>query len=371
MRITQNGDKFGLFDEKNNALIPCEYQRLSPIIVKLGKRSVDAYDAIGKKELVCAQKNDLFGVFDLDGAPVLPFEYEAIGRYAIGDFFTVRKGGKWGIISRSGESVLPFAYDALGHFFAGEGIIAKKGDFYGIIRRDGSEIVPFIYDFLQYEEPADGYLKYPHWLLYEAVYQGRTYTFGYNYLPIDLSIYGATTQRSAKFTSSSRCEYYLSVSTSIFPCGKVVLKSDGEEWEEQSPNRYQPLQPENSYQHALADLLTRLEQGAAVDAAYLKTTFGKVYTWSYIFWDKIRPFLREDNHAYIFDCVVEIMLLGLQQPASKEDGAAGRRNFYEQGLRLIHAHTSAEQYEVYCNYMLNALKEKNPAKHAFLLDCFF
>jgi hypothetical protein len=366
MHIIRQDNKCGLTDEQNNPLIPCQYQSLSPILPTLNPRSVNMYAEIGKKEYVCAQKEGYFGVISLENAPILPFEYAEIRRYAINDLFVVRKNQKWGVVNRSNEIIVAFDYDDLGNYFIGEGIIAKQGDFYGIIRSDGSQIVPFMYEHISYLDPADANLRYPHWLLYALRYQGRKYTFGYNYLPIDISIYGEQTQLTANFIAKNRCEYTLAVCAGNLDLGKIILKSDGEEWAQVEYSKYRIIAPENSYQYALDQLASQLQQNLPIDAKYLKNLFGKVYTWSYLFWQKISPYLNADN----LHCVAEIMLIGLKKAAAKDDIACGRKIFYQQGLRLLHQHCSSTDYESHCNYLLAAVA-KTPEKHKFLLDCFF
>lgn len=366
MHIIQQAKQFGLNDNNNKLLIPCIYESLSPILPTLKPRTVDMYEQIGKNEYVCAKKSGYFGAITVENELILPFEYDEIRRYAVADLFVVCKNKKWGAVNRSNQIMLPFDYDDLGNYFVGEGIIAKKGDFYGIIRPDTSEIVPFIYDNLTYGDPADGALRYPHWLLYDATYQGRKYTFGYNYQPLDVSIYGQPQQLTANFIDKNRCEYTLAVVAGHLPFGKIIVKSDGEEWEQVEYSKYRIISPENSYKYALAQLCEALRQNKVITTAYLKTLFAKVYTWSYLFWEAVSPLVTPQNlHA-----VAELMLIGLKKTASKGDIACGKKTFYEQGLRILKQHSSVVEYENHCNYLLAAVA-KTPTKHSFLLDCFF
>lgn len=362
MFFSKRNDKFGLVDAQGNQIIPFEYEYLTQIY------STPVHEHLAKNfTYISAFQNKTYGVLDTQGNCILPFEYQRIGEYAINDLFVVCKNGKWGVVDKNNETVLDFEYEALGDYFVGEGIIAKKGGLYGIIRKDGSELVPFIHNKISYMHPADAYLKQPHWLLYDIDFQGRRHTFGYNYLPIDTSIYRGHTQLTGNFTSKSRCEYTMAVYAGNLDFGKIILKSDGEEWEQVEYSKYKPIAPEHSYKYALAELCALLEQKKPVDAKLLKTLFGKVHTWSYIFWEQLSPFLNPDN---IF-CVAELMIIGLKKAAHKEDIACGRKIFYEQGLRILHKHSSTPQaYEVFCQRLLAAV-EKTPAKHTFLIDCFF
>jgi hypothetical protein len=366
MNIIRQDNKCGLSDDNNNLLIPCLYQSLSPILPTLNRRSVHEYAEIGTNEYVCAQKDGYCGVLSLENAPILPFEYEEIRRYSIDDLFVVRKNQKWGVVNRNNELIVAFEYDDLGNYFVGGGIIAKQNNLYGIIKADGSQIVPFSYDNMQYVDPEDGYLRQPHWLLYQITHQNRKYTFGYNYLLLDLSIYGQQTQLTGNFVSKNRCEYTLSVYAGNLDFGKIILKSDGEEWEQVEYSKYRLVSPENSYTYALDQLATQLQQNLPTDAKYLKNLLGKVYTWSHLFWEKISPYINANN----LHCVAEIMVIGLKKAASKEDIACGKKIFYEQGLRLLHQHSSTADYETHCNYLLAAVA-KTPVKRQFLLDCFF
>lgn len=382
MKIVNNFNKVGLSSIKDQIIIPTDYENIKSLVTDFyqGWNDADSDDTINDgHHYFRVSKDGHWGVIDIHQNTILPFEYEAIGRFAFSGHYIVQKQEKWGVVNAKNEILLPFHYDGLGDYFVGDGIIANKDDLYGIIRMDETEIVPFIYRGIEYQMFNPQNMQVPNWQLYRLTKGVSKYdilTFAADYKPLDLSCYRMAGLMGGTFAHGNSSYFTVKSCNNDF---YFNVDNDGLEWEDirwgnRSAIVKTPLANENSYQYALSELRTRLEQKQTVDAKYIKSLFAKVYTWTPDYWTYLEPYIDNTNYR-----IVEFILeTGLKKAAHKEEIACGQKRFYEAGLRFVHRicqtfgttkipHEETPYGQLY-NRLL-AVVEKSAGKTILLKDC--
>lgn len=172
--IIRNSDKFGLIDDKNQLLLPLEYDTIERprladyfLITKNHKCGVVTSDGIltipidyehieydwkeqksGEEDCFIVQKNQKLGSIDFHNKIIIPIEYEGISNWVEygPDAHYVMKDHLYGLVDyNSGKLIIPLIYDGL-LVHRTNCIEVKKNGFYGIIDYNNKEIIPCIYD---------------------------------------------------------------------------------------------------------------------------------------------------------------------------------------------------------------------------------
>lgn len=145
--VVKLSDKYGLYNSKNEEVLPCEYGRMFPdsskyVTVEKG----DSYKTI-RKALVETET----------GKIIIPFEYLDMGNYSEGLLAVEDLNEKWGFIDLKRNTIIPFTYDGAGDFSEGLAAVLKKtGEFVrtnfwervpltncGYIDKTGKVVIPF------------------------------------------------------------------------------------------------------------------------------------------------------------------------------------------------------------------------------------
>lgn len=121
--VKQEGDKFGISDEKGEWLVP-------PI-----------YDEITRKDYSYhIVKNGKVGVLDKHREFLIEPQYEEIRYRRYYNFIKAKKNGKWGIISQNNETLVPFEYERI------EGLTLNRikiydGEYWSLVNEKGKKVI--------------------------------------------------------------------------------------------------------------------------------------------------------------------------------------------------------------------------------------
>ena len=127
--ILKMPEKTSLINQKNEFLMPSEYQFVEKT----------AYFIVYKKE-------NKYGIVNKKGEIILPFEYDDIDVTFY--YYTIRKNNKVGSINQYGEIIIPCIYQSIikqSIFF-----IVKTGNLYGIVDKQHNILMPCIYENIRY-----------------------------------------------------------------------------------------------------------------------------------------------------------------------------------------------------------------------------
>lgn len=127
--ILKTPQKENVINQKNELLMPLEYQFIEKI----------AHFIIYKKE-------NKYGIVNKKGKIILPFEYD--DTYIGNDFYNVSKNGKVGSINENGELIIPCIYQDISkesNFF-----IVQTGNLYGIVDKQHKILLPCMYENIRY-----------------------------------------------------------------------------------------------------------------------------------------------------------------------------------------------------------------------------
>jgi hypothetical protein len=139
--------KFGIIDEKDNILIPCNFESIKLNNIK------------NEEWLFFAKKNGKTGILNSKGGWIVQPQYDDIvsGSYYSEDKFTASKNGKWGVISINNEVLVDFKYDIkIDGFGYYEFTQVTKDGKVGLIDKAGKEVIIPQYDWMQGQFGTDG-----------------------------------------------------------------------------------------------------------------------------------------------------------------------------------------------------------------------
>lgn len=123
----------GIINELCEVIVPLEYMRLRPFIVKNQRDSVYFY-AVRKKEAA---------LFDLNGKLVVPLKYEQIDTFS-NHLLIVKKDGLKGLITYKDQTVVPILFDTI-KFMPNVGYLVKRKEFVGIYTLNSKELIQPVY----------------------------------------------------------------------------------------------------------------------------------------------------------------------------------------------------------------------------------
>ncbi len=127
----ESDEKSGILSEKNEKIIPFEYDSLKLL----------------NNNLILADKNDKYGVIDKNNNIVIPLEYEEIELK--GDYIYVTRDNLQGIYDLNGKEIIPVEYDGGLLEFSENGLIsAVKNYKYGVLNKDNEIVIDFKYDLI-------------------------------------------------------------------------------------------------------------------------------------------------------------------------------------------------------------------------------
>lgn len=133
-RIGQNG-KIGVADSTGKVVVPCLYDK----VWRLGDRLEGYFMAI---------LGDKFGLYDEEGNLVLPVENDLWeGILADGLNLHLMRDGKYGVVDRKGNIIIPYEYDwiTLTSYEEGYYLVEQNG-LYGLLDLEGAVVLPVVYD---------------------------------------------------------------------------------------------------------------------------------------------------------------------------------------------------------------------------------
>lgn len=130
-------NKWGFINDKNEIVIPFEYDFLNPFENGL------AYEKNGGKEFFITKKN-----------LILKGDYDEVRIFSQG-LAAVSKNKKWGFIDEFGKLVIPMIYDEVDYFEKNNLCSVSKNGKSGFINKKGKEIIPIIYEKVKSEQLDD------------------------------------------------------------------------------------------------------------------------------------------------------------------------------------------------------------------------
>ena len=171
--IIRKTDKFGLINDKNQLLLPIEFDtierprladyffitknRLIGVVTSGGILTVPVYyehieydwkeQKSAEEDCFIVQKNRKLGSIDFHNKTIIPIEYDGISNWVEygPEAHFVKKGTKYGIIDyNTGKLIIPVEYDGID---VHRGVIEiKKNNRYGVVSWKNEEIIPCTYD---------------------------------------------------------------------------------------------------------------------------------------------------------------------------------------------------------------------------------
>lgn len=127
-------DKHGVINSKNELIIPIEYDDLYLMT-----------DEVTGNIIIRAKKDDKYGLFDQQGNMLLPLIYTYIGYEREGLINVQNDEGKRGFVTVKGKLIIPVIYDSAHRFSEGLAVVELSGK-YGYINKQGKVSIPLIYD---------------------------------------------------------------------------------------------------------------------------------------------------------------------------------------------------------------------------------
>ena len=127
--ILKMPEKTSLINQKNELLMPLEYQFIQKTA-----------------NFIVYKKENKYGIVNKKGKIILPFEYDDINVHLY--FYIVTKNNKVGSINQHGEIIIPCIYQSIikeSIFF-----VVKTGNLYGIVDKQHNILVPCSYENIRY-----------------------------------------------------------------------------------------------------------------------------------------------------------------------------------------------------------------------------
>lgn len=169
--VTNAEKKLGFVDEKNNVIIPFEYEHyiyscfsegLAPVkkdgktgYINKNNEVVISYEydyaEPFRDDCAIVKNNEKYGLINKKSNIIIPIKYNNITTFAAPKgYYFITENEKKGLINFKGDIVVPIIYDELANYYdtasTEKYLIAKKEDKNGVIDLNGNILLPFEYD---------------------------------------------------------------------------------------------------------------------------------------------------------------------------------------------------------------------------------